>query len=159
MRSGILNLRFQILLILLAGCAHHAAPETKAPASHATPTTLPILYHRTGGIAGTDDRVVIWPDGLVDVEGELLTAGQTRVPADRFARLLSLFAGWDALKDQYVASGVADAYTITISYGDKSIEASDLAPDLPPQFRQVFTEIEAIAAQAQSDTPSQPAAP
>src|SRR5262249_8273161 len=113
------------------------------------PTRLPILYHRTGGIAATNDRVVIWPDGFVDVTGKLMGDGTTRLPRERFDHLVSLLAGWDKLKDQYVASGVADAYTITISYGGKSIEASDLASDLPQQFRAAFTEIEAIAATAQ----------
>jgi len=159
LKSEISNWRFQIplLIAVLAGCTHHSKPAT-ATTEPKHPTTLPILYHRTGGIAGTDDRVVIWPDGLVEVSGKLMSAGSARLPKERLEDLVARFAGWDTLKDQYVASGVADAYTITISFGDKSIEASDLAPDLPLQFRQVFTEIEAIAAQAQSQPQPEPAA-
>jgi hypothetical protein len=163
LRSQISNWRFQIVLLIavLSGCAHHPTPGTKSPDSSPatrTSTTLPILYHRTGGIAGTDDRVVIWPDGLVEVSGKLMSAGSARLPTERLANLAALFAGWDKLKGQYVAPGVADAYTIIISFGDKSIEASDLAPDLPPQFRQIFMEIEAIAAQTQSQPQPEPAA-
>jgi hypothetical protein len=162
LRSEISNWRFQILLLLIAapaGCAgYHPKPQTSSSPARRHPTTLPILYHRTGGIAGTDDRVVIWPDGVVDVSGKLMSAGMARLPSERLSSLLALFADWPKLKDQYLAAGVADAYTITISYGDKSIEASDLAPDLPPQFRQIFTEIEAIAAQAQSQPQPEPAA-
>ena len=37
---------------------------------------------------------------------------------------------------------------LTISYGGKSITALDLAPNLPEQFKKLYTEIESIAAQA-----------
>jgi hypothetical protein len=130
------------------------SPDSSSAKS--SPTTQPILYHRTGGIAGTDDRVVIWPDGLVEVNGKLLAAGATQLPKERLDRLAALFDGWEKLKDRYLAPSVADAYVITIYYGDKSVEASDLAPDLPAQFRQIFAEIETIAAQS---TPPPPAAP
>jgi hypothetical protein len=143
----------------LLGCAHHPTPETKSP-DRSSPTTtsastkpFPVLYHRTGGIAGTDDRVIIWPDGVVQVEGHILTPANRRFRTDRFDRLMSLLRGWSNLKDQYLASNAADAYTITISYGGKSVEASDLASDLPEQFRQVFGEIEAIAADAAATIP------
>jgi hypothetical protein len=141
----------------LLGCAHSAAPSAMKPrgSSSPSPTTtptasepFPILYHRTGGIAGTDDRVVIWPDGVVQVEGRQLVPASTRFAGERFNRLRHLLDGWSSLKDQYLASDVADAYTITISYGGKSVVASDLAPDLPETFRLVFGEIETIAAEA-----------
>lgn len=159
-KSGISHFRFQMVLlaVALSGCAKHSTPPApstpgmKSPDQ--TPQPLPILYHRTGGIAATDDRVVIWPDGVIDVSGKLMPAGSARLPKDRLDHLTALFADWDQLKNQYLASNVADAYIITISHGDKSIEASDLAPDLPPQFRQVFTEIEALAAGAGQEQPS-----
>jgi hypothetical protein len=158
MKSGISNFRFVIaMLLLIAGCAHERpTPGRKSPdsfSSRRTPTTQPILYHRTGGIAGTDDRVVIWPDGFVEVNGKVLPDASARVPADRLGHLASMFAGWDRLRDEYLVSNVADAYTITIHYGGKTVTASDLEPDLPDQFRRVFTEIESIAAGAESTEP------
>jgi hypothetical protein len=109
---------------------------------------LPILYHRTGGIAGTDDRIVIWPGGLVQVTGRIIPSGTAHIDKVRVEHLSQMFAGWDKLSDRYLATGTADAYLIKIYFGDKSVEASDLATDLPPQFRQIYTEIEAIAATA-----------
>jgi hypothetical protein len=151
---------------LLLGCAHPPAPGTKSPVpslqkttattTQATAKTSPILYHRTGGIAGTDDRVVIWPDGVVQVEGRLMPPATRRVREDRFDRLVTMFDGWSDLKDQYLAQGVADAYTITITYGGKTIEAWDLSPDLPDVFRQIFGEIEAIAGEAAATVPPVP---
>jgi len=122
---------------------------TTAPSN----ATFPILYHRTGGIAATDDRVVIWPDGVIQVVGRQLVPVNRQLAAERFARLYSLLSGFENLKDKYLTAGVADAYTITITYGGKTIEATDLSPDLPDQFRQVFAEIETIAAEAGSAAP------
>ena len=144
-----------MVLVLIAGCtAHRASPGMKSPdsstSSSSAPTNHPILYRRTGGIAGTDDRVVIWPDGYVEVTGKILPDTAGRLPADRLRRLVSMFDGWDRLKNEYLTSNIADAYTITIDYGSKQVQASDLAPDLPDQFRRIFTEIESIAAQAET---------
>ena len=146
---------------LLIGCHCGTSTPGQSAASPRMRTSheLPILYQRVGGFAGTDDRVVIWPDGLVDVTGKLMGEGTTRLSQDRFNHLVALFAGWEKLKDQYLASNVADGYTITISYGEKSIEANDLSPELPQQFRTVFTEIESIAALAQPPAPAAPAPP
>jgi hypothetical protein len=150
----------------IAGCAHHPTAGTNAPdasARRTAPTTQPILYHRTGGIAGTDDRVIIWPDGLVHVNGKLLPAGDVQLSKDRLDRLVVLFAGWEQLRDSYRQNPIPDAYTITIYYGSKRVEALDLAPDLPPQFRQLFTEIESIANDAinaaSNPPPTAPAPP
>jgi hypothetical protein len=119
------------------------------------PTTQPILYHRTGGIAGTDDHLVIWPDGFVQVDGKLFTPAVTRVADDRHAKLRALFDGWDALKPEYLSNDIPDAYTITISYGDKTVIASDLASDLPQRFRDIFTALEAVAFDAQQQPPDE----
>src|SRR4051812_22658788 len=82
---------------MLTSCA--AKPRaTPAPASpdspsarSSAPTTQPILYHRTGGIAGTDDRVVIWPDGVVEVDGRLMTDAKARVTPQRMEHLVGMF--------------------------------------------------------------------
>jgi hypothetical protein len=153
LRFAICNLQLILLAgAMTVGCASRTSPLTDPPRT-STATTKPILYHRTGGIAGTDDRVVIWPDGVVLVSGKVLPDAEGRVESDVIDRLRRSFVGWDRLSDSYLADSVADAYLITISYGDKTIEASDLAPNLPEQFRRIFTEIEAIAASVQSTEP------
>jgi len=140
------------VMLLACGCARSDKPSSSRVAGQraaaAKPTTQPILYHRTGGIAGTDDRVVIWPDGVVDVRGKLLPESTSHLSSDRLARLVTMLDGWRSLAPTYLGTDIPDGYTITISYGGKSIQASDLAPNLPEQFRRIFTEIESIAAQA-----------
>ena len=167
--KGICNLRFAIcnlIAVVALGCASHRATPGQSssgvPDSSATkqPTTRPILYHRTGGYAGTDDHIVIWPDGLVQVSGRLLADATGTLAPQRITDLSKLFADWSKLKDEYRAANIMDAYVITVDYGGKSVTVDDAAPDLPPQFRRIFSEIEAIAAQAASATPAPaPAAP
>jgi hypothetical protein len=124
------------------------SPDSAARRSAAA-STQPILYHRVGGIAGTDDRLVIWPDGFVQTEGKLFRDAATKLPPDRLENLRSLFATWSSLKNEYLTNNIADAYTITIHYGDKAVTASDIAPDMPPAFRDIFTALEAVAFEAQ----------
>jgi len=145
------------VVAILVGCASHdSTPGMKSPASGSSstsspraPTTQPILYQRTGGIAGTDDRLVIWPDGFVQIDGKLFTPAVTRLPPERHAKILALFGGWNSLQPEYATNNIPDAYIITIRYGDKAVTASDIAPDLPQTFRDIFTELEAVAFEAQ----------
>ncbi len=162
LRCAICNL--VVILACVSGCAQHQPPATpgtnstnaSSPSSKFSATTRPILYHRTGGIAGTDDRVIIWPDGFVEVTGRLLPDARATISHDRLARLERLFDGWEKLKPHYPLIAT-DAYEIKIFYGSKAVEASDLAPDLPEQFRKIFTEIESIAFAAAQDQAPQAA--
>lgn len=148
-----------LLLIALTSCvARSHGTYVSSPPSATRPANqnLPILYHRTGGIAGTDDRVVIWPDGMVQANGKLIPATTAHLPRQRLDHLIAMFRGWSHLKNEYPADS-PDAYQITISYGEKSVAAMDLAPDLPEQFRKIYTEIEAIAAAAENTDARPPA--
>jgi hypothetical protein len=120
-----------------------------APRGRAAPATQPILFHRTGGIAATNDRLIVWPDGFVQIDGELFVPAVARLPEARHAKILALFDGWEKLKGEYLNNNIADAYTITIHFGDKVVVANDIAPDLPQKFRDIFTELEAVAFEAQ----------
>ena len=139
-----------LLISLVAGCARSAPPTEN---STKVATTQPILYHRTGGIAGTNDRLVIWPDGVVQVEGKLFSDAAVRLPGERHAKLAAMFDGWEALKGEYLSNNIIDAYTITIHYGDNAVVANDIAPDMPQQFRDIFTALEAVAFEAQQQQP------
>ena len=153
MRFAICNL---LVALVVVGCAsQHPTPgiesldSSSASVASRAPTTQPILYHRTGGIAGTNDHLVIWPDGFVQIDGKLFTPAVTRLPQERVNKIRAMFEGWNQLKNEYLANNIPDAYTITINYGDKAVTASDLASDLPERFRDIFTELEAVAFEAQ----------
>jgi hypothetical protein len=139
---------------MLVGCAsENAMPGMKSPDSaargRAAPATQPILFHRTGGIAGTNDRLIVWPDGFVQIDGELFVPAVARLPGERHAKILAMFKGWEKLRGEYLNNNIPDAYTITIHFGDKVVVANDIAPDLPQKFRDIFTALEAVAFDAQ----------
>ena len=165
MRAAICN--WVVATVLLVGCASRdSTPGMRSPDSSADsfrePTTRPILFHRTGGIAGTNDRLIVWPDGFVQIDGELFVPAVARLPQERHAKILALFEGWGKLKPEYLNNNIPDAYTITIHYGDKAVVANDIATDLPQKFRDIFTELEAVAFEAQqqqSDVKPPPATP
>ena len=144
-----------IVAMWVSACADNRSSRPRgvqfSPASSRgqAATTQPILFHRTGGIAGTNDRLIIWPDGFVQIDGELFTAAAARLPQERHEKILSLFTGWEKLKSEYLSNNIPDAYTIRIHYGDKAVVANDIATDLPPKFREIFTELEAVAFEAQ----------
>ena len=87
-----------------------------------------------------------------------MTDAKARVTPEGMRRLAHMFDGWDRLRDSYTLNNVEDAYLVTIHYGDKAVEATDMNPQLPRQFRDVYAEVEAIAAQAANAEP-RPAAP
>jgi len=169
-------LRFAIcncfVALLLIGCSsRHSTGGMKAADSSSSSsaargssaaTTQPILFHRTGGIAGTNDRLIVWPDGFVQIDGKLFVPAIARLPQERHAKILAMFDGWEKLKGEYLNNNIPDAYTITIHYGDKAVVANDIATDLPQKFRDIFTELEAVAFEAQqqqNDVKPPPATP
>ena len=142
-----------IALLLIIGCASHRAQQSTTAPSQAA---FPILYHRSGGIAGTDDRVIIWPDGLVQVRGKILTTGEGWLNQDKLAQLRALAADFEAIEPPPPPKRpIPDAYIISLTYDGKSITSMDLAPNLPPAFAKLFAAIEAVAA----DVVNQPQLP
>ena len=116
-----MRLVFCVALLLVVGCASAHRPTEAAPAAHAAapPDTAPpawIIYQRTGGIAGTDDRVVIWPDGLVQVRGTILTSGEGWINQDKLAELRALSADVAAIASVPLPKQpVPDAYMISLN--------------------------------------------
>ncbi len=138
-----------LVLVTLIGCAKNA-PVNDRQVRSIQPG--PILYHRTGGIAGTDDRVVIWPDGFVEVHGKVLPDGEGWVSKESMEQFWNQLRNWDSLDHEYLpGKPVNDAYTIAITFNGKTVTASDLAPGLPSAFRVLFGNIEKTAAEISAE--------
>jgi hypothetical protein len=161
-----------VMTTILAGCAtHRPTPEMKSPDSSSsssttkTPATHPILYHRTGGIASTDDRVTIWPDGFVQVHGKLLGDADVYVPPERLQKL------WRICRQsrkrpagRFVAdaqASIPDAYRVTLFFSGEIDQADDITAVAEglTRFVAAYQEIEAIAAEAVNESTDKPVAP
>jgi hypothetical protein len=161
------NLRFAIRNLIIAiaacvaGCASHRAETQSQP-----PTTAPVLYHRTGGVAGTDDRVVIWPDGFVQVHGRLMGDAEVQLPQERLVKLHELLPvimrQHSGTFDMRLSAKSADpdAYRITLFFSGDVASFDDIAAGLRTsltKFTEAYTEIEEIAAEAVNRAPTTPA--
>ncbi len=104
-----------------------------------------IDYHRTGGIAGFNDHLVIYSNGNATVttrnEG---TVQFTMTPA-QIRNLEALFehAGFSSLNSSYPApSAGADYFTYTITYHGKTLTTEDTG--VPEQLAPVISALDEI---------------
>ena len=154
-----------ILVLLLAftgvacrgrGGGHDAQIATTQPSDAV------IAYHRTGGLAGTGDWIVISPDGQMKVSGRILGDYTVQLPEGTVGKLESRMQGWKKLKPNYPAErGVRDDFQIAIRYGGRTVVASDTARDVPAEFERARDMLEGLAhtlkpANATTTTPSPP---
>ncbi|GAB3874801.1 hypothetical protein GCM10027610_144150 [Dactylosporangium cerinum] len=136
-----------LLTLALTGCADGttdtAADASGTPSSSATAPTAPsspvastsaapnvgdtlLVFTRTGGLAGTNDRLVVRPDG-----GWTLTtksgSKEGKLTAAELAALKSTLdqVGFSKLPKVNDNSNVADGYTYSVSYGGDQVVAKD----------------------------------
>jgi hypothetical protein len=101
------------------------------------------VYRRTGGIAGTDDRIVLWSDGLAQVTGRMMRTTVVRLPSEQVARARSTFAGWERLKSP-PPSNAADAFVVEIFHDGRSVVVSDGATQVPRAFAEARAFLESL---------------
>jgi hypothetical protein len=101
-------------------------------------------YHRTGGVAGVDDRLVVFDNGV----GLISTKASTReiqLNQTQLKMIEALF-GKDQffiLESTYSArAGSADLMKYTISYHGKTVSAEDSA--IPPTLMPVIEQLNLI---------------
>jgi hypothetical protein len=151
---------YLLALIGLAACAPVADPTvapptptaapvaTPAPASPAAETVL-IRYHRSGGIAATDDTWLIYTSGRVEYtgrgQGHALQLGASQLAALAAAARSPEVA---ALNESYVPTDTCcDRFlheiTLTLDGQTKTVRTLDAAPDEPPALTNLLAAIEA----------------
>ena len=117
-----------VTLLLASGCANSAVQES---------ATL-IDYHRSGGIRGIDDHLVIRGDGTARLTRNGTDTAISVAP-DALDRLLDRLAeaGFSNLEDNYESSpGGADMYQYAITYQGHTVRAKD--DSLPPALHPVI---------------------
>jgi hypothetical protein len=139
-----------------AGCTRrpHPVAPAQGPAASGEPKAgstgneirILVVYHRTGGFIGTDDRVVVWSDGVTQAAGRLFGTGAAKVGNEQMEPLRDLLRGWEALPSP-APSGAPDAFIVEVEYAGRAVIADDASPHVPEQFRRVREALEAIARQ------------
>jgi hypothetical protein len=129
-----------VAAIVLAGCLGMKTPPVPDPAA----PSLFVDYQRTGGVAGVDDRLVIFDNGVTLVKSRTATREILLNQSD----LEQLSAVFDAgqfanLEGNYTSPrGGADLLQYSISYQGRTIITEDTA--LPPSLEPVIRELDRI---------------
>lgn len=151
-----------LLALALAGCADEAkdatagasgtpstsaaAPATTAPASTSTgpgaSDTL-LTFTRQGGLAGTNDRLVVRPDGAWTLTTKAGAKEGKLTPSELTALKAGLEqVGFSKLPKVNGSTNVADGYTYTITYGGDEVVAKDGA--VPTALQPVITTLNGL---------------
>jgi len=131
---------FLLSAALFSGCLFTRTPS----ASPSEPPAVFVDYHRSGGIAGLDDRLVIFDNGAGLISSKSRTMEIT-VNRTELIRLSALFddAQFSMLKGNYTSRrGGADFIQYSISYHAKTVKTEDSA--VPPALQPVIDELNGI---------------
>ena len=153
-----INVRFIVPLFLIAlvlagaGCL-----GTKTiPVNQTAPPAILIDYHRSGGINGANDRLVIFTNGVAAVSvGSSNT--ELRLNDSDLALLSVLFneSDFSQLQANYPAPYQSPGLmTYTISYGGKTVTAQDT--DIPPSLETLIDKLNTLLAGASPQKSSYP---
>ena len=153
-----------LLALALAGCADEAkdatagasgtpatsaaAPAASASAGASTSAgpgvsdTL-LTFTRQGGLAGTNDRLVVRPDGAWTLTTKAGTKEGKLTPAELTALKGALDqVGFSKLPKATGSTNVADGYTYSITYGGDEVVAKDGA--VPTALQPVITTLNGL---------------
>jgi hypothetical protein len=132
-----------VLIIVLTGVSGCLGSKTPPVSRPSAPAVL-VDYHRTGGIAGFDDRLVIFDNGVVVVSGKTVNQ-EIEINKTDIDRIVTLFnqSQFSLLEGNYSARpGSTDLIKYTISYNSKTVNAEDSA--IPPALQPVIDELNRI---------------
>jgi len=129
-----------VVTLSVSGCLGTKTAVTPAP----VPPALLLDYHRTGGIAGVDDHLILFNNGAGLISTRVITR-EFQMNSSEIDRLDRIFrqAEFDTLQGNYTsASGGADFMTYSIEYGNKSVIAEDTV--IPFTLQPVIRELNSI---------------
>ena len=125
---------------MISGCLGSRTPPVSRPP---VPSVL-VDYYRTGGIAGLQDRLVIFDNGVAIVSSRT-TNQEIELNQTDITRIIQLFdqGRFSALEGNYSGRhGSADLIKYTITYNNKTVSAEDTA--IPPSIQPVIDELNGI---------------
>ncbi len=114
------------------------------PVSRTTPPAILVDYHRTGGVTGIDERLVIFDNGVAVFSGKDINK-EIPVNQTELEIIGGLFdrAQFSMLENNYTSyRGGADFIHYTISYHGKTVNTVDSA--VPPALQPVIDELNRI---------------
>ena len=133
--------------MVLSGCLGSKTIPGSQPQS---PAVL-VDYYRTGGIAGFNDRLVIFDNGIALVSSKTINS-EIDLDQTDIDRIITLFdqAQFPKLEGNYSARpGSVDLIKYTISYESKTVSTEDTV--IPPSLKPVIAELNRIVGMGASN--------
>jgi hypothetical protein len=131
---------FIIAAVMVSGCLG----SKTIPGSNPRAPAVLVDYYRTGGVAGFNDRLVIFDNGIVVVSGKT-TNSEIDLNQTDIDRIITIFdqAQFPMLERNYSGRpGSVDLIKYTISYENKTVNTEDTA--IPPSLKPVIAELNRI---------------
>ena len=141
---------FIIAAVLVTGCLGSKTipgPNPKVPA-------VLVDYYRSGGIAGFNDRLVIFDNGIALISSKT-TNNEVDLNQSDLDDLITLFnqAQFFKLEGNYSArTGSVDLIKYSITYENKTVNTEDTS--IPPSLNPVIAELNRIVGMAGRNEPS-----
>jgi hypothetical protein len=129
-----------IAVVMSSGCL---GSKTIQGSQHQSPAVL-VDYYRAGGIAGFNDRLVIFDNGIALVSSRT-TNSEIDLNQTDIDRIITLFdqAQFSKMEGNYSARpGSVDLIKYTISYESVTVRTEDTA--IPPSLKPVIAELNRI---------------
>jgi hypothetical protein len=130
------------------GCERNPSLTTTEPTGGDAPEGTPLIdYHATGGLAGTDVRLVIFEDGAAEATINRNPVRRFETEERELERVRSLLARgkWDHV-NPIDDDGVADGYRYVMIYQGQRVSAAD--PNVPAWMAEIAASMNAIAVPA-----------
>ena len=131
---------FLITAVMVSGCLGSRTPPVSRPQ---VPAVL-VDYYRTGGIAGIQERLVIFDNGvaIVSSKTENHEIGLNQTDIDRITQLFDQ-GRFSTLEGNYSGRhGSADLIKYTIIYHNKTVSVEDTV--IPPSIQPIIDELNRI---------------
>jgi hypothetical protein len=131
-----------VAAVILSGCLGVKTP----PVTRSAPPGILVDYLRTGGIAGVNDRVVIFDNGITVISTRQFNSELT-LNQSELERIGALFGEnkFSTLDTNYTSRrGGADFMHYSVSYHGKTVNAEDTAT--PPLLQPIIDEMNSILA-------------
>ena len=135
-----------LLVLVLAGAG--CLGTRSLPVNQTSPPSILVDYHRTGGVAGINDRLVIFNNGVAVISGGS-TSTEISLNATDLALISVLFneSAFSQLQANYPAPRQSpDIMTYTVSYMGKTVTAQDT--DIPPSLGTIIDKLNSILGSA-----------
>jgi len=135
---------------MLSGCLG----SKTIPGSQPQLPAVLVDYYRTGGIAGFNDRLVIFDNGIALVSSKTINS-EIDLDQTDIDRIITLFdqAQFPKLEGNYSARpGSVDLIKYTISYESKTVSTEDTV--IPPSLKPVIAELNRIVGMGASNEKS-----